>query len=369
MSSLRFQVISCGRFCVASHLSWSLVVTCMVPGHFCFPLVTCNPLVIPLVVTCGHLWSLVFIYGCMWSLVVRVVIYVRGHTYSCSQSMSFVETCDHLCSFLSIIICTCFGSMFIWSIYIISVHLWFLVVICGHVWYFVVSGRSWSFTLLSTTFVFNFVCLCSFLITCTSMVIPLVVTCGRMCLSTVICDRLSFAVFHAHMFICVYFWLLTCSHLWFLGHSTCGRTCLSTVIWDHLSFAVFHAHMFICLYLSLITCSHLWSFNHSTCGPVWSFAVIHVYVHSITIVVTYGRSFVIICVYLRTRVTRSVLCSYHRSIPFVVAWGHMAVSHDLWLLVVIFGLLWSLVIRVHSCLHGKTKSFFFFHLCPLVVNY
>ena len=301
MSSLWFQVISCGRFCVASHLSWSLVVTCMVPGpwllvvlwsfHLWSLVVICLYLWLHVIagrswsymfvysihVICGnlwssmvisitdhpclfmfiwsiyiisvllwlfvvlwsfHLWLLMFICGRMWSLV------VRGHTYSCSQSMSFVETCDHLCSFLSIIIRTCFGSMFIWSIYIISVHLWFLVVICGHVWYFVVSGRSWSFTLLSTTFVFNFVCLCSFLITCTSMVIPLVVTCGRMCLSTVICDRLSFAVFHARMFICVYFWL--------------------------------------------ITCSHLWSFDHSTCG-LWSFAVIHVYVHSITIVVTYGN--------------------------------------------------------------------------------
>ena len=110
---LWFQVISHDQFCAYWSFPLSYLVTFMVPGHFCSPLVTCGPLVIP------NQTFMSVIYNNLWS---------DGH------SISLVAT-GHLCSVHTAIPCHS------WSL-VIRGHL----LSCDHITLFsvVIRGHQWS---------------------------------------------------------------------------------------------------------------------------------------------------------------------------------------------------------------------------------
>ena len=153
---------------VSGNFFWSILwlqVICR--GHLWsrvwFLIISVHPWL--LVVLCSfHLWSLTVLCR-MWSLV------VRGHTCSCSQSMSFVVTC----SLSSMLISITDHPYLFFHVHLVYQSFGFTF---GLLWTFVVNVPSWSFMLQSITFMFTFVCLWSHGVTCGPVVILLVVMCG-----------------------------------------------------------------------------------------------------------------------------------------------------------------------------------------------
>ena len=204
-----------------------------------------------------HLWSLMVICGRMWSLV------VRGHTCSCSQSMSFVVTC----SLSSMLISITDHPYLFFHVHLVYQSFGFTF---GLLWTFVVNVPSWSFMLQSITFMFTFVCLWSHGVTCGPVVILLVVMCGYLRSFMIAGSLLSFMlIWSIHIIVLIFIPLVV----------NCGHVYLSTVICDHWSSVHFHAHMVNPYHLCppLVSCSHLvWLvIPLMVIGDHWSFMFIH----------------------------------------------------------------------------------------------
>ena len=121
-----------------------------------------------------HLWSLMVICGRMWSLV------VRGHTCSCSQSMSFVVTCSLSSMLISI---TDHPYLFF------HVHMVNLSVICLHIWFLVNICGQCSFVIIHPSIHNIYVQFCLFVVTWCHLWSCGDITCRHVWLSTVIYDR------------------------------------------------------------------------------------------------------------------------------------------------------------------------------------